>query len=85
MRLDIGASVNWKGVSGDLQRDDFLLVVAKQVGVEADKMLADVQAALQQYSLPQSADKLITDVLHCRVHIKQLQAQHFTRCAKRWD
>ena len=52
----------------DLEGDDFLLVVAEQAGVEAKEVLADVQAALQQHSLPQRAHKLVTDVLQGTLH-----------------
>ena len=66
-----GANIYWRRARSDLERDNFLLVVAEQVGVEADEMLADVQAALQQYSLPQGAHKLVTDVLRWRYNSKQ--------------
>jgi len=36
--------------------------------MEAKEVLADVQAALQQDSLPQSAHEFITDVLHGTQH-----------------
>ena len=64
--------------SDHLQRDDLLLVVAEQVGVEANKMLTDVQAALQQYPLPQCAHELVKYVLHCTLHIKHGYGQSYS-------
>lgn len=51
------------GEEAHLQGDDLVLGVAKQARVEAQVVLTDVQAALQEYLLPQRAHELVTHVL----------------------
>ncbi len=51
--------------------------------MEAKEVLADVQAALQQDSLPQSAHKFITDVLHGTQH--QNGEMGLRRSSLHWD